>query len=102
MLFLYNEVYLDIIDFEFNENENKFIVSFCNTIILIKFHYNNVYLYLCFLSFLFSLCIYPLLKLSMKSIKRIKVSTFSRKKVKSLHILGSFLIVNLSDMINQI
>ena len=31
MLFVYNEVYFDIIDFEFNENENYFFVSFKNT-----------------------------------------------------------------------
>ena len=31
MLFLYNEVYLGIIDFEFNEIENNFFVSFNNT-----------------------------------------------------------------------
>ena len=36
MLFLYNEVYLDINDFEFNENENKFFVSFNNTSNLLK------------------------------------------------------------------
>ena len=30
MLFLYNEVYFDIIDFEFNENENNFFVYFNN------------------------------------------------------------------------
>ena len=31
MLFLYNEVFLDIIDFELNENENTFFISFNNT-----------------------------------------------------------------------
>ena len=31
MLFLYNKVYLDIIDFEFNERETDFFVSFNNT-----------------------------------------------------------------------
>ena len=31
MLFLYNEVYLDIFDFEFNEIENNFFLSFNNT-----------------------------------------------------------------------
>ena len=30
LLFLYNEVYLDIIDFEFNENENNFFVVLLN------------------------------------------------------------------------
>ena len=34
MLFLYNEVYLDIIDFEFNENKNNFFISFNNTTFL--------------------------------------------------------------------
>ena len=32
MLFLYNEVYLDIIDFEFNKNKNNF--SYLLTILL--------------------------------------------------------------------
>ena len=31
MLFLFNEVYFDIFDFEFNEIENRFFVSFNNT-----------------------------------------------------------------------